>query len=256
MSLTKSRSLTKIPIIRWVSTINHLFRAAGGQGWWRGSYPFINYMPTNKGKNQEMISQMWQESRRLDCINTQASSYPTLWSSMTLSTKRESTIYMWMTNTCYPWQNRGWRQQKWQQLTLVVQSSQLCPTLRDPMDCSTPGFPVLHQLPELAHTHVHWVSDVIQPSSVVSFCPQSVPASGSFPMSGLFTSGGQRIAASVLPTNTQGWFPLGWTGWISVQSKGLSRVVSNTTVQKHQFFGTQPSLWSTSHIHTWLLEKP
>ena len=85
-------------------------------------------------------------------------------------------------------------------------------------------------------------------SSVVPFCSclQSSPASGSIPMSQFFTSGGQNIgvsaSASVLPMNTQAWFPLGWTGWISLQSKGLSRVFSNTTVQKHQFFGTQLSL--------------
>ena len=88
---------------------------------------------------------------------------------------------------------------------------------------------------------------------------QSLPASGFFPMSYFFTSGGQSIgvsaSASVLPMNIQDWFPLGWTGWISLQSKGLSRVFSNTTVQRHQFFGTQLSLWSTSPIHTWLLEK-
>ena len=99
-------------------------------------------------------------------------------------------------------------------------------------------------------------------SSVVPFssCLWSFPASGSFPMSQLFTSGGQSIgasaSASVLPVNIQNWFPLGWTGWISLQSKGLSGVISNTTVQKHQFFGAQSSLWSNSHIHTWLLEKP
>ena len=92
-----------------------------------------------------------------------------------------------------------------------------------------------------------------------SFCPQSFPASGSFQMSQLFTSGGQSIgvstSASVLPMNTQDWSLLGWTGWISLQSKGLSRVFSNTTVQKHQFFGSQPSSQSNSHIHTWLLAK-
>ena len=98
-------------------------------------------------------------------------------------------------------------------------------------------------------------------SSVISFsCPQSFPASRSFQMSQLFTSGGQSIgvstSASVLPMNLQDWFPLEWTGWISLQSKGLSRVFSNTTVQKHQIFGPQLSLWSNSHIHTWLLEKP
>ena len=91
-----------------------------------------------------------------------------------------------------------------------------------------------------------------------SFGFQSFSASGSIPMSRLFTSGGQSIRASAsgLPMNIQDWFPLGWTGWISLQSKGLSRVFYSTTTQKHQFFGTQSSLWSTSHIHTWLLEKP
>ena len=99
-------------------------------------------------------------------------------------------------------------------------------------------------------------------SSVVPFssCPQSLPASESFPMSQLFAWGGQSIgvsaSASVHPMNTQDWSPLGWTGWISLQSKGLSRVFSNTTVQKHQFIGTQLSSQSNSHIHTWLLEKP
>ena len=98
-------------------------------------------------------------------------------------------------------------------------------------------------------------------SFVVPFssCLQSFPASGSFPMSQLFKSGGQSIgvsaSTSVLPLNTQDWSPLGWTGWISLQSKGLSRVFSNTTVQKHQFFSAQLSLQSKSHISTWLLEK-
>ena len=99
-------------------------------------------------------------------------------------------------------------------------------------------------------------------SSVVPFssCPQSLPASESFPMSQLFAWGGQSIgvsaSSSVLPMKTQDWSPLGWTSWISLQSKGLSRVFSNTTVQKHQFFSAQLSLQSNSHIHTWLLEKP
>ena len=89
---------------------------------------------------------------------------------------------------------------------------------------------------------------------------QSFPASGSFQMRQLFTSGGQSIGASastsVLPMNIQDWFPLWLTDWISLQSKGLSRVFSNTTVQKHPFFSAQLSLWSNSHIHTWPLEKP
>ena len=99
-------------------------------------------------------------------------------------------------------------------------------------------------------------------SSVIPFssCPQSLPASESFPMSQLFAWGDQSIGvsalASVLPMNTQDWSPLGWTCWISLQSMGLARVFSNTTVQKHQFFGAQPSSQSNSHIHTWPLEKP
>ena len=118
-----------------------------------------------------------------------------------------------------------------------------CVWLCDPTDCSMWGFPVHHQLPELAWTHVHRVSDAIQPSqsSVIPFSSwlQSFLASGSFPMSQFFTSGGQSIRASalasVLPMNIQSWFPLGLTGLI-LQSKRLSRVFSNTTVQKHQFF--------------------
>ena len=97
-------------------------------------------------------------------------------------------------------------------------------------------------------------------SSLVPFstCLQSFPASGSFPMSQFFPSGGQSVgaSASVLPMTIQDWFPLELTGWISLQSKGLSRVFSNTTVQKYQFFSAQLSLWSNSHIHTWPLEKP
>ena len=98
--------------------------------------------------------------------------------------------------------------------------------------------------------------------SVIPFssCPKSLPASESFPMSQLFAWGGQSTGvsalASFLPKNTQDWFPSEWTGWISLQSKGLSRVFSNITVQKHQFFGTQLSSQSNSHIHTWPLEKP
>ena len=103
---------------------------------------------------------------------------------------------------------------------------------------------------------IEWCHPTIS-SSVIpfSFCLQSFPASGSFLISQLF-AGDQSIgtSASVLPMNIQDWFPLGWTGWISFQSKGLSRVFSNTTVQKDQFFSAQMSLWS--HIHTWPLEKP
>ena len=147
--------------------------------------------------------------------------------------------------------------------SFISSVTQFCPALRNRVDCGMPAFPVLHQLPELGQIHVHSVGDAIQTSHpVIPFSPhlQSFPASGSFPMSQFFTSGGQSTAASasasVLPMNIQNWSPLGWTGWISLQSKGLSRAFSSTTVQKHQFFGTQLSLYYTSHIHTWLLEKP
>ena len=128
--------------------------------------------------------------------------------------------------------------------------TQLCPTLCTPVDWSTMGFPVLHYLPQFAQTHVHWIDDAIQPSHPLSCLTppplQSFPTSGSFPMSQLFESGGQCIrvsdSKSVLPMNSQEWSLLGWTGWISLPSKGLSRVFSNTTVQKHHFFSTQLSL--------------
>ena len=130
------------------------------------------------------------------------------------------------------------------------------------MDCSTPGFPILHYLPQFAQTHAHWISDAIQSfHPVVSFfsCPQSFLASEFFPVSWLFASDGQIIGASVsvsvLPVNIQSWFPLGLTGWISLLSEELPRVFSSTTVWKHQFFGAQCSLWSSSHICTWLLKN-
>ena len=141
-------------------------------------------------------------------------------------------------------------------LFVVVIQSQLCPTLCDPMDCSIPGFPVHHHLPELVQTYVHWVRDAIPPSHPVSpfsSCLQSFPTSGSFLMNWLFASGGQSIAASastsVLPMNIQDWFPLGLAGLI-LQSKGLVRVFSNTTAQNHQLFGIQPSLCSKSYMTT------
>ena len=123
--------------------------------------------------------------------------------------------------------------------------AQLCPTHSDPMDCSMPGLPVHHQLLEFTQTYVHLVGDAIQPSH-----PLSSPSPFAFNLSqhqGIFqrisSSGSQSIgdsaSASVLPMNVQDWSPLGWTGWTSLQSKGLSRVFSNTIVQKHQFFGTQ-----------------
>ena len=112
-----------------------------------------------------------------------------------------------------------------------------------------------------SHPSSRWCHPAIS-SSVIPFssCPQSLPASESFPISQLFTWGCQSIGvsvlASVLPKNTQNWSPLEWTDWISLQSKGRSRVFSSTTVQKHQFFGTQLSSEFNSHIHTWPLEKP
>ena len=113
--------------------------------------------------------------------------------------------------------------------------------------------PPYHQLLQLAQTHIHWVSDAIQQSHpVIPFSHlQSFPANKSGSQ-----STGVSASALVLPMNIQDWLPLGLTGWISLQSKGLSRVFSNTTVLKHQFFGAQLSLWSNSHIHTWLLEIP
>ena len=130
------------------------------------------------------------------------------------------------------------------------------------MHCSTPGFPALQQLQKLAQTHVHQVSDAIQPSH-----PLASPSPPTFNPSqhqGLFQrvsslhlvakSIGASASASILLMNVQDWFPLGLTGWISLQSKELSRVFSNTTVQKHQFFSSQLSLCSNSHIHTWLMK--
>ena len=157
------------------------------------------------------------------------------------------------------------------------------------MDCSTPGFPVHHQHPELTQTHVHQVSDAIQqphplssPSPLPSIFPSiavfsielflhirwpkywsfsfSISPSMNIQISQFFPSGGQNIgesaSASVLPMNFHDWFSLGLTGLISLQPKGLTRIFFNTTVQKHQFFSAQPSSQSNSHIHTWPQEKP
>ena len=145
------------------------------------------------------------------------------------------------------------------QFSLSVMSDSLRPHelqhARPP--CPSPTFGVYLNSCPLSR----WCHPAIS-SSVVPFssCPQSLPASGSFPMSQLFAWGSQSIGvsalASVLPMNTQDWFPLGWTAWISLKSKGLLRVFSNTTVQKHQFFSAQLSSQSNSHIHTWPQEKP
>ena len=141
-----------------------------------------------------------------------------------------------------------------------------CPTLCNPMDCSIPGFPLLHYLLELAQIHVLWVSDAIQPAH-----PLSSPSPPAFNLSQhqcLFqsVSSSNQVAkllefpasTSVLPMNIQGWFPLGLTGLISLLSEGLWRVSSSTTIQKHHFFllHGQHSSWSNSHMHTWPLKKP
>ena len=150
----------------------------------------------------------------------------------------------------------------YQSVTSVTRSH---PTLCDPMDCNTPGFPVHHQLPGLPKL----ISiESVMPSNHLIFCcpllllPSVIPSIKVFSNElvlhisiGVCQSIGVSASASVLPMNTQYWFPLRWAGWISLQSKGLSRVFSNTTVQKLQFFSAQLSLQSNSHIHTWLLEK-
>ena len=146
----------------------------------------------------------------------------------------------------------------------VSSVAQSCPTLSDPLNRRTPDLPVHHQLLEFTQTHVHKVSDAIQPSHPL--LSPSPPAPNPSQHQSLFQwvnsshevaiSTGVSALASVLPKNTQGWSPLEWTGWISLQAKGLSRVFSNTTVQKHQFFSAQLSSQSNSHIHTWPLEKP
>ena len=138
--------------------------------------------------------------------------------------------------------------------------SQWCPNLCDTMNCSTPGLLVHHHLPEFTQTHVHRVHDAIQPSHPRS--SPSPPAPNPSQHQSLFQwvnsshqSTGVSASASFLPKKSQGWSPSEWTGWISLLSKGPSRAFSSTTVQEHQLFCAQPSLWSNSHIHTWLLEK-
>ena len=135
------------------------------------------------------------------------------------------------------------------QFSSVAQS---CPTLYDPMNRSTPGLPVRHQLPEITQTHVH---RVVMPSSHLILLPLIPPSIRVFSNESTLCMRWPKhwsFSFSIIPKNTQDWSPLGWTGWISSQSKGLSRVFSNTTVQKHQFFSAQLSSQSNSHIHTWL----
>ena len=156
----------------------------------------------------------------------------------------------------------------WGFLTIIISCccssvAKSCPTLFDLLGYSMLSFSVLYYLLNLLKfiSMSRWCHPAIS-SSVAPFssCLQSFPASGSFLMSRLFASGGQSIgalaSASALLMNIQDWFPLGLTSLISLQSKGLSRVFSNTTIHKHKFFSAQLSLWSNSHIYTWLLEKP
>ena len=132
-----------------------------------------------------------------------------------------------------------------------------CVWLCNPMDCSTSEFPVLHHLPELAQTHVRWVDDAIQPS-----CPLSSPFPPAFYFSQQWVVSHIRwlqhcsFSFSISPCNEYSGLISFRIVWFDLAAKGLSRVFSNTTVWKHQLFSTQPSLWSNSYIHTWLLEKP
>ena len=146
------------------------------------------------------------------------------------------------------------------QFSSVAQS---CPALCDPMDCSIPAFPVHHELLELAQTHVHWIGDAIQPSHPLSSPPPSIFKLSQQQSLFQWVSPSHQVAKvlelqhqSFQWVNIQDWFPLGLTGLISLQSRELSRIFSNTTDQKHQFFSAQPFLWSSSHIRKWLLEKP
>ena len=149
-------------------------------------------------------------------------------------------IYHWVT-LVYIWNYHNIVNQSSSQFSRSVVSD-FC----DPMDRSTPGLPVHHQLPEFTQTHIHRVRDAIQPSHPLSSLSPPAPDPSqhqSFPMSQLFASGGQitgvSALASFLPKKYQGWSPSEWTSWISLQCKGLSRVFSNTTNQKHQFFSYQ-----------------
>ena len=154
------------------------------------------------------------------------------------------------------WRQTPWALQSPAHFFCCCSVPKMCPTLCNPMDCSTPGLSVLHYLPDFAQTHPlsQWCHPAILSSVTPFSCPQYFPASGSFPMSQLFTSGGQSIGASalasVLPMHIHKWFPLGLTGLISLLSKALWTVFSSTTIWKHQFFSAQIPLCSNSHICT------
>ena len=153
---------------------------------------------------------------------------------------------------------------EWQGFLCCHSVAQSCPPLCNPMDWSMPGLPIPHHLPKFFQVNFPCISVAIQPShpldTLFSFCPESFPASAlTFPVSWLFESGDQNTgasaSASALPKNIQDWFPLGFTGLISLLLKGLSGVFSNTTVWRHQFFGALPPLWSSSHYCTWQLGR-
>ena len=192
------------------------------------------------------------QARRLEWVAipfSRGSFWPTDWTQVSCIAGRFFTI--WATRESLYWQSV--------QFSLSVVSDSLRPHelqyARPPCPSPTPGINS-NSCPSSWWCHPAISSSIIPFSS----CSQSLPASESFPMSQLIAwdaqSTGVSALASVLPMNTQNWSPLGWTGWISLQSKGLSRVFSSTTVQKHQFFGAQPSSQSNSHIHSWPLEKP
>ena len=154
-------------------------------------------------------------------------------------------------------QSMGSKRDRYDWMANIFTSVQFsCSVVSDcnPMNRSMPGLPVHNQLPEFTQTCIHWVSDAIQPSHPL--LPPSPPALNPSQHQSLFQWVNSSALASFLPKKSQGWSPSEWTGWISLQSKGLSRVFSNTTVQKHQFFGAQPSSQFNSHIHTWPQEKP
>ena len=189
------------------------------------------------------------------------------------STKRHCSNFLWLflVSSCFLKTNKKQERERFvlfSKYLLAMLSkldissvAQSCQTLCDPMDCSMPGLLVHHQLPEFTQTHVHRVGDAIQPS--YPLLSPSSPAPDPSQHQSLFqwVNSSHEVAkvlelASFLPKKSQGWSPSEWTGWISLQSKGLSRAFCNTTVQKHQFFGPQSSSKSNSHIHTWLLKTP
>ena len=148
--------------------------------------------------------------------------------------------------------------ERWQPVSSVQFSHSVVYDFLWPHGLQHAGFPVHHQFPELTKTHLYWVGYAIQSFHPLVFPSPAFNLSQHKDVFQFFASGGQSIgaSASVLSVNIQDWFPLGWTCWISLQSKGLSKVFCSPTVQKHQFFSTQPSLWSNAHICTWLLERP